>query len=187
MIRWSFLLSLLLFLCGCSSASINSPDPDMRFKALHKMASSKEVAQYFPLFMELVENDKDTLVRAQSAYYLGKFHHKPAVPVLINALNNSNVFVRQEAVWALGEIKDNSAVDVLIRLLEKDTNMEVRRRCADALKKINDPKSIDGLIEQLDDVNPSVAYASLSALREITKQDFGNDIKLWEKWKESQK
>jgi HEAT repeat protein len=134
----------------------------------------------------VLEKDGDAMARAQAAYYLGKFQHKPAIPLLIKSTGDSSIFVRQESVWALGEIKDASVLPALLNLLEKNSNIEVRKRSADALKKINDPKAIDGLIEQLDDINQSVAYASLQALRAITQQDFGKDIKLWEKWREGQ-
>jgi len=181
---------LLIAAVSCSSAKISdiaSPNPDYRRQALDLMAEECEPAKYLGLFMEVLEKDSDALVRAQAAYYLGKFQHKPAIPLLIKATEDANVFVKQESVWALGEIKDDSVLNTLLVLLEKNSNIEVRKRSADALKKIGDPKAVDGLIEQLDDINQTVAYASLQALMAITKQDFGRDIKQWEKWREDQK
>jgi len=179
----------LIAVTSCSSVEISdiaSPNPDSRRQALDLMASEKESSKYFGLFMEVLEKDNDALVRAQAAYYLGKFKHKPAIPLLIKATEDSNIFVKQEAVWALGEIKDSSALSTLLNLLEKNSNIEIRKRSADGLKKIGDPKAIDGLIEQLDDVNQTVAYSAFQALRAITKQDFSQDIKQWEKWREGQ-
>lgn len=176
-------------LIGCSSIKVSdiaSPNPDSRRQSLDLMASENESSKYLGLFMEVLEKDSDALVRAQAAYYLGKFQHKPAIPLLIKATEDSNVFVKQESAWALGEIKDNSALPTLLTLLEKDSNIEVRKRAADGLKKIGDPEAIDGLIEQLDDINQTVSYAAFQALLSITKQDFGRDIKQWEKWRESQ-
>ncbi|MEK7309202.1 MAG: HEAT repeat domain-containing protein [Planctomycetota bacterium] len=181
---------LLVAVTSCSSIKVSdiaSPNPDYRKQALDVMASDKEPAQYFGVFMEVLEKDGDAMARAQAAYYLGNFQHKPALPLLIKATEDSSVFVKQEAVWALGEIKDNSALPTLLTLLEKNSNIEVRKRAADGLKKINDPKAVDGLIEQLDDINQTVAYAALQALKVITKQDFGRDIKQWEKWREDKK
>jgi hypothetical protein len=180
---------IFTFIClsACSSPSITSPDADSRRKAIDKMAHPKTASSHLGLFTELLQKDPDAMVRAQCAHYLGKFQHKEAMPSLIKAADDSDVFVRQEAVWALGEMKDNSAVPKLLDLLEHDTNAEVRHRSAQALEKIGDPKAVDGLIDQLEDINPSVAYASLQALKTITKQDFSKDIKQWEKWKESQK
>lgn len=174
---------------SCSSAKVSdiaSPNPDYRRQAMDVMASEKDPSKYFGLFMEVLEKDSDAMARAQAAYYLGKFQHKPAISLLIKSTEDTSVFVKQESVWALGEIKDASVLPVLLNLLEKNSNIEVRKRAADALKKIGDPKAIDGLIEQLDDINQTVAYASLQALKYITKQDFGRDIKQWEKWREDQ-
>jgi len=188
----SLIAVTIVFACAvtsCSSVEISdiaSPNPDSRRQSLDLMASDSEPQKYFEKFMEVLEKDSDAMVRAQAAFYLGKFQHKPALPVLIKATEDSNVFVKQESVWALGEIKDTSALPTLLTLLEKNSNIEVRKRAADALKKIGDIKAIDGLIEQLDDINQTVAYAALQALRSITKQDFGRDIKQWEKWRESQ-
>ncbi|MEW6026584.1 MAG: HEAT repeat domain-containing protein [Planctomycetota bacterium] len=183
--KYLFILTLV-FISACSSVKVSdiaSPNPDSRRQALDLMASEKEVSKYHGLFMEVLEKDSDALVRAQAAYYLGKFRHKPAIPLLIKSNEDGNVFVKQESVWALGEIRDASAVQTLLVLLEKDSNIEVRKRAADGLKKIGDPKAVDGLIEQLDDINQTVAYAALQALKAITKQDFGQDIKQWEKWR----
>lgn len=179
----------LIAVTSCSSVEISdiaSPNPDSRRQALDLMASEKDPSKYFGLFMEVLEKDGDAMARAQAAYYLGKFQHKPAIALLIKATEDSSIFVKQEAVWALGEIKDAAALPTLLVLLEKNSNIEVRKRAADGLKKLNDPKAVDGLIEQLDDINQTVAYASLQALKAITKQDFGKDIKQWEKWRESQ-
>ncbi|MFH1231646.1 MAG: HEAT repeat domain-containing protein, partial [Planctomycetota bacterium] len=172
---------------ACSSPSINSPNPDSRRKAVDKMACLKTASSNLSLFTELLQKDPDAMVRAQCAQYLGKYHYTQAVPALIKATEDNDVFLRQEAVWALGEMRDNTAVPKLLDLLEHDNNIEVRHHCAQALEKIGDPKAINGLIQQLDDINQSVAYASLQALKTITKQDFGRDIKQWEKWKETQK
>ena len=188
---WALLVGCsLIAVTSCSSVKVSdiaSPNPDSRRQALDLMASDKEPSKYFGLFMEVLEKDSDAMARAQAAFYLGKFQHKPAIPSLIKATEDSSVFVKQESVWALGEIKDSSALPTLLTLLEKNSNIEVRKRAADGLKKIGDPKAVDGLIEQLDDINQTVAYASLQALRSITKQDFGRDIKQWEKWREDQK
>jgi HEAT repeat protein len=150
------------------------------------MASSKTYLEYLGLFTQILQEDTDSLVRVQCAYYLGKFKHKDAVSALIKSAEDSNVFVRQESVRALGEIAETASLSILLNLLEHDINSEVRRLCAVALDKINSPLAIAGLIEQLDDINQSVSYAVLESLRKITQQDFGKDIKQWEKWKESQ-
>ncbi|MFH0887834.1 MAG: HEAT repeat domain-containing protein [Planctomycetota bacterium] len=180
---------IFTFICSsrCSSPSITSPNPDSRREAVDKMARSRTTDSNLILFTELLQKDPDAMVRAQCAQYLGKYQHKEAVPALIKATEDKDVFLRQEAVWALGEMKDTTAVPKLLDLLEHDSNAEIRRRSAQALEKIGDPKTVDELIQQLDDINQSVAYASLQALKTITKQDFGRDIKQWEKWKETKK
>lgn len=179
----------VIAITSCSSikpADIVSANPDIRRQALDLMARESNPAKYFGLFRDVLATDGDALMRAQAAYYLGKFRHTPSIPDLIKATEDSSVFVRQEAAWALGEMKDASALPVLLTLLERNSNIEIRKRAADGLKKLGDSRAVDGLIEQLDDINQTVAYAALQALKAITKQDFGRDIKEWEKWREGQ-
>lgn len=174
------IMSLTVILSSCRVVSLDSPDADSRRLAVDKM--DKKTATSTGKLMELLKNDSDNLVRAQCAYYLGFYKRKEALPLLLEATQDKDIVVVQDAVQALGKIGDPSAVPVLLKLLERDKNIEIRRRCAEALSKIGDPKAIEGLIRQLEDISPTVSYASFQALKAITKENFGRDISLWEKW-----
>ncbi|MBI4711735.1 MAG: HEAT repeat domain-containing protein [Planctomycetes bacterium] len=174
-----------MFSCSSPKPSISSTDPDLRHQWLMKSARSGDVSKYLKLYAELVTDDPDPLVRALAARYVGKFNYKEGTPALIKALADPSPYVRQDAAVALGEIGDTSAVTPLLKTLEDDTSSEVRRSTAQSLGKIGDSKAVDGLIHHLEDVSPGVAYAALQSLKTLTKQDFGKDIKAWEKWKET--
>jgi hypothetical protein len=59
----------------------------------------------------------------------------PAVPLLVDALKNSNCLVRWEAAKALGTIGDPATAPALVQALE-DEKFEVRWRAAEGLTKM---------------------------------------------------
>ncbi|MHC4103661.1 MAG: HEAT repeat domain-containing protein [Planctomycetota bacterium] len=53
---------------------------------------------------------------------------------------------------------------------------------ASLLRKIKDPRAIKPLIRALRDKDEDVQYLALSALREITGEDFGKNRSEWQNW-----
>ena len=94
---------------------------------------------------------------------------KPAVPSMINCLNNPDSIVRRKACDALGLIGDPSAVEPLNKML-KDSDRHVRRRAANALISVGDESSIQPLIEALKDTESKVRLRAAEALG-----NFGNE------------
>jgi len=76
----------------------------------------------------------------------------PAVESLIAALREGTPLACAGAVLVLGEIGDAHAVDSLINVVKNEHEEEsVRRRAIEALRKNSDSRTIDVLIEMLDD------------------------------------
>jgi HEAT repeat protein len=69
---------------------------------------------------------------------------KPAVPLLIKAIEHRNEYIRRRAIEALGRIGDPSAIDPLIQAMreQKDRNITVR-----ALGEIGDPRAVEPIIQ----------------------------------------
>ncbi len=91
---------------------------------------------------------------------------KPAVPSMINCLDNPDSIVRRKACDALGLMDDTRAVEPLNKML-KDSNRHVRRRAANALIKVGDESSIKPLIEALEDSEEKVRMRAAEALGKI--------------------
>jgi len=114
-----------------------------------------------PLISVLASSDP--LVRANSAYCLGKIADKRAVLPLIKLLND-NSFAKWQAIRALGEIKDKRATEPLLKLLNRG---ETRADIIYVLGEIGDAAAIDTLSFYLKDENVEVRIAVVSALGKI--------------------
>jgi HEAT repeat protein len=70
--------------------------------------------------------------RASAANDLGLIRFAPAVPVLLEAFNDSDVRVRQAAVWAVGQAGGPAALHAIIRVLG-DPSRAVAQRAQEVL------------------------------------------------------
>ena len=175
---------LVISILSCSSGpkpSISSTDPDLRYRALLDLDYSGKLNQHLDLVTELVTDDRDPLVRALCASYLSKYKYTTGVPVLLKALQDQDALVRESAVKAFGLMAGKEAVKPLLGLLADDKSNQVRRAVAQVLGDMGKTDALEGLIARLDDVDSSVSYAALKALRKITGQSLGRDADAWEK------
>jgi HEAT repeat protein len=90
----------------------------------------------------------------------------PALPHLIQVLEDHNDDVRRAAASVLGEIGDFQATPHLIRVLE-DKDHNTRQAAVRALGKISDPRATPYLIQRLRDKNCHVREAVVRVLGEI--------------------
>jgi HEAT repeat protein len=117
--------------------------------------------------------------RAKAAAQLGKFHHRPAIAALADALaSDSNDDVRLNAAWALGEMgrvdpaKPQEAaplapaVDALVKALG-DKNWRVAEYAGAALGRIGDRRATAALLPRLNDKSKWVRRRTADALAEV--------------------
>lgn len=109
-----------------------------------------------------------------------------AVPGLLAALDNDNVYVRITAAEALGKIGNPIAIGRLFDTLN-DTRPEVRRRVVKALERIAvEPKAraasqtVPGLAGALRDVDVTVRWPAEMALRRINTSAARRALEDWE-------
>jgi HEAT repeat protein len=105
-------------------------------------------------------------VRYHIAEVLGNRRDKEALPELIEALKDIDIWVRCSAAEALGNIGDSVAVPGLIEAL-KDIDNRVRRSALTALVEIGDTGAVPGLIEALKDTDNWVRCRAAEALGQI--------------------
>ncbi len=74
---------------------------------------------------------------------------EPAVPALLDALRIRMPKIRANAAFALGEIKDDRALKPLEQHLRLDSNIDVRRECAQALLSFEKYQGVPLLIQTL--------------------------------------
>jgi HEAT repeat protein len=111
---------------------------------------------------------------------LGGIKAHNAVPSLIEALHDENSQVKNFAARSLGDIGDQRAVEPLIRAL-RDEDMGVRGDAASALGKLKNKRAIRPLLAMLKERKQNYQFAA-EALREITGQSFGDDLRKWQEF-----
>jgi HEAT repeat protein len=168
------ILLLLMHWLSVSQSQLNksltNQDENIRIAAvaaLGEIGSSSVLA--LPALSKLLKDNSED-VRIIVVDTLEKIG-KPAVPVLIQALqNNDNWMVRYSAADALGRIgaSDQEVVPVLINAL-RDKDEYVRSEAADVLGKIG-KMAVPDLINALQSKDAYVRYKAVDALRIIGKE-----------------
>jgi HEAT repeat protein len=104
-------------------------------------------------------------LRAVVARALAKIG-SPAVPPLIKALGDHDLYVVIGAAEALGRIDDRRAIDPLLTCLASETS-HVRQAACRALGEIGDQKAVIPLTEMLKDGDYDVRFAATAALGKV--------------------
>ncbi len=131
-------------------------------------------------------HDEDVWVCVYASTALGKAG-PPAVPLLLNALQDEKATTRYFAVKALSIIRDADTVPALINLLD-DGRPDVRWIAAEALGLIGDIRAIAALIVCLNDEertrwfgDESVAQATAKALQRIGSAEATEALARWQR------
>ena len=125
-------------------------------------------------------------------YTLRNFRDPRVLPVLIVATKDTNPKVRETAIWALSRQPCRESEETLLNLLRSD-EIQVRGLACWGLHDIGTATSIPPLIKLLQEpdheyvdtipsAKDSLHKRASHALTSITGEDFGNDLKAWEKW-----
>lgn len=96
---------------------LSSEDEDLRKKAVFKLGELK-VADAVNKLIELIKNEKNSVIKRNATRALGKISSEKATNALCELLFDNDYYVKQNAAWGLGKIKDKRAVDPLLRLIK---------------------------------------------------------------------
>lgn len=145
-------------------ARFQSSDPkdvDLRWWALwglQNMAASEQVEDtvrqarriaMLPVLRKALR-DENRDVRVLALDTLVVFKDPGAVPDLRRALADPDPHVRRRAAMGLGELQAQAGVPNLVRALQKDPDMGVRVRAAQALSILKDPTTVVPLLAVLE-------------------------------------
>ena len=92
--------------------------------------------------------DKDTILRRNTAWALGKIKDIYSVDALLESLSDNDTEVRRNSAWALGEVREKNALPGLIEHLSDEARV-VRAESARALGKIKDVAALEPLLKTL--------------------------------------
>ena len=131
---------------------------------------------------DLKHEKKDVRLKAINTLVMMKNYNANAVtPFIVVLRDDRDTEVRSSAAIALGMIKANRAIAPLIAAL-KDKDLDVRNAAAWSLGAIKAKPAIEPLIVAVKEKRIDIQRAASLSLKEITGQNFNEDIMKWESW-----
>ena len=109
--------------------AFNSQSADLRSAvvgAIAKITEEQPEARAFDLLLKSLK-DCNVSVRSEAAAALGNLTYKPAIPLLIELLKNSEAESRKSAALALMKMEDFATLDALQSALENETEIDVKQ------------------------------------------------------------
>lgn len=148
--------------------------------------SDEERRRTTEILAELVQKERDPLIRADIVRALENYPNEKSLAVLLAAMKDPEPDVRVVACEVLGRRKGPDVVPALSQTLTNDLDVDVRLAAAEALGQCRDASAKPALAQALDDANPAMQYRAVESLRLVTGQDFGNDVARWRQYAKGQ-
>jgi len=126
-----------------------------------------------------IQEEQDPMIRRYIVITLGHYKTAAATAVLQAAVADADSTVRIAACQAWGRRGGPEAAERLTGLLTSDTNLDVRLSAARAIGQTHEKSAVAPLAEALSDADPAIQYSVVSALKQISGKDYGNDVNLW--------
>lgn len=148
---------------------LQSPEMQQRYEAIERLGETGNRDAIGPL-IDILRHALDTwderFLVTPAIRALGRLKAKEAVPVLLQALENSLVYVKTDAAEALGELDgDGEVLERLKRTLASDEHKEVREGVLRGLAGMRDPEAIQLLVDVVEnDPDPEMKEEAIRAL-----------------------
>ncbi len=103
---------------------------------------------------------------------------------LMDMLKGSDQAVRVSAARALTTYRDGGVIESLIELaMDRYADAGVRRDTITAMGRLVDKRSVEALVNLLEDSDPKIRTAAAESLANVTSiRNFGDDALRWRKW-----
>ncbi|MGZ9583900.1 virulence factor [Paenibacillus marinisediminis] len=142
---------------------LQDPDWHQRYAALDRIEPTSERLE---LYTQLL-HDPQSQIRRLVIVHLGAMDSpREAIPLLIEALQDSSVSVQRTAGDTLSDIGDPAAIEPMMLAL-KDRNKIVRWRAARYLYEVGDERALGALTEAMEDSEFEVALQARMAMERI--------------------
>ncbi|MBD3240608.1 MAG: hypothetical protein GF331_08500, partial [Chitinivibrionales bacterium] len=148
---------------------LQSPQMQQRYEAIERLGETggpEAVGPLIDILRHALDNWDERFLVTPAIRALGRLKAKQAVPVLLQALENSLVFVKSDAAEALGELEGNGEVlERLKRMLANDEHKEVREGVLRGLGGIKNPEAVRVLANVIrNDPDPEMKEQAIRAL-----------------------
>ncbi len=164
------------------------PSPYERIEKLRKLgqkaawASAEQRQQVSRELAQSYAAEADPTIRAETVRTLGEFPGAAADEALRTALSDPDPDVRVVACETWGQRGDATAAELLGGILSGDVDQDVRLAAARALGRCKDPAAVATLGAALEDKDPAMQYRAVLSLREVTGENFDNDVNRWRQY-----
>ncbi|MEO8972148.1 MAG: HEAT repeat domain-containing protein [Ktedonobacteraceae bacterium] len=116
--------------------ALKDSSPGIRSEAADALAAIGS-PQAGPALLEGYRAEEDRDVRVMLAIALGAVHFAPAIPDLIQALDDPYDTLQVEAAWSLGELKAINGKEGMQRVLSRQTSDYSKKLVQDAISKLS--------------------------------------------------
>ncbi|MDZ4657191.1 MAG: HEAT repeat domain-containing protein [Bythopirellula sp.] len=189
-------LALLIAATGCASLPFQDKErtsiitPAMRIAAIREAGArardtdATEQARSVDELVAQIRTERDPLVRRAIQESMAEYQTPLARNVLIAGLKDDDLDVKLTCCRKLGMRGEPETVAALRGVLESAEELDLRLAATDALGQINTPESIEALSLAVKDRDPALQFAGVEALKVLSGQDLGNDVKAWQQFTE---
>ncbi|TWT73002.1 HEAT repeat domain-containing protein [Allorhodopirellula solitaria] len=139
-----------------------------------------ERQEYWSKHLEQIfANDESAEMRRLAVVAAGKSSDPAVLSLIESGLEDDVIKVRMEACRALGNRREDEATILLAETIGKSQNKDVRHAAITALAEHPGQVATNSLKLALEDRDPATQSLVISALRENTGKDFGDDPEVW--------
>jgi len=129
-----------------------------------------------------VRSEEDPMIRGEIIRALGNIPTPTATSVIRSALQDTDKGVRILACEAWAKRDNSESVLMLSKILRDDSDTDVRLAAAKGLGQTSDKRGIGALGVALSDKDPALQRRAVLSLRELTGEDFDNDVTRWQQY-----
>ncbi len=170
------------------NAELYGPTANQRIKTMQedaktaRAASQERQIEFTQKLTRNVLEEHDARVRAEIVAVAAGFDTASAIAICKGALQDPDERVRMKACEVWEKRGGNEAVELLANRYRTDRELDVRLRALRMLGELQDKTAIPVLAEALEDPDPAVQYRAVSALKQVSGRDLGDDVNTWREW-----
>lgn len=159
-----------------------------RYAAAKALSHFDNAAIAHSLRERMTDEKEHIYVRVESAAGLARRNDRAGMEFIERVLAGEYLEHRLEAVIILGEIRSEASQNILVRiLLDKEQHAEIRAGAAWALGELQQPTSIEALIQSFLELAEPIRIEAARALRKIAANTSANVLSSLPKAEEDQR
>ena len=141
-----------------------------------------EQARVVQLLTGIVRESPNTSLRAEAVLALGEFASPNTLPTLEYAVGAEEPDLRIAACKAFARQGGPAALGAIAKLVETDSDLDVRLAATAELAKFQDQRAVQTLAVALNDKDPALQHQAVQSLKAVTGQRYGDSVPAWQEY-----